>query len=346
MAVAKLRLRLLPAGSAQTQELRPGAGNSPDPPRPVSAPAGNKSGSAFGGKKEEFPPGKPKGCHSWMIYLCLGTLDGTEPQGRVSVREQGHGFGDQGHGFGGQGHRFGGQGRGFGDQGHGFGGQRHGFGNDPLLQSHSAARVALPGSVGPQHPHGKPSGICARGEEGMLLSQRSAARNVPFLGIFWPGLALPFRAASQNLSGQQPPRAAAGTKGILPLAAGGCWTLRRRCRSKTAAAALPSPPLRPPALIKLICIAPNDVWREETQQRARGSSPLPLGSLPAPGHGEEGAGSCCFPQGEDVRKIRRRNQAGQRRRSWPAGRQTGVERADAGFQCHLGAGSSGSSRTN
>lgn len=31
-----------------------------------------------------------------------------------------------------------------------------------------------------------------------------------FLGIFWPGLALPFRAASQNLSGQQPPRAAAG----------------------------------------------------------------------------------------------------------------------------------------
>lgn len=42
-----------------------------------------------------------------------------------------------------------------------------------LRITHSAARVALPGSVGPQHPHGKPSGICARQEEGMLPSQPS-----------------------------------------------------------------------------------------------------------------------------------------------------------------------------
>lgn len=152
------------------------------------------------------------------------------------------------------------------------------------------------------------------------------------------GLALPFRAVSQNSEQAAGAGRAARTEGILPVAPDTTVGMLG-----DAFVPLSSPSPRPPALIKLICIDPNELWREETERRARVSSSLPLGSLPGGEVGAGGAGAG-FARAEDVRRIRRRNPLGQRRKSSPAGRKTGVERADASSECHLGAGMLGRQR--
>lgn len=189
MAVAKLRLRLLRAGAEFL-----GQGILQTPLVQSLLQQETSLGLLFGGKKEEIPPWKTQGVKSSLLddLFVLGHLGWDRATGPGA--SQGAGTGIQGSGtrIQGSGTWIQGSGTwirdsGFGEQGCGFrdtdlglrdrdSGSRDmdlGSRDMDLRITRSAARVALPGSVGPQHPHGKPSGICARGEEGMLPSQPS-----------------------------------------------------------------------------------------------------------------------------------------------------------------------------